>query len=345
MLVTLNRNIISVLGLAVVVSTAPLNERANGSRGIVGWLCHYDGPSTPLVDASLDLPSMLGGLCAKVNYDYAGCESFDPNPNSVLPDPSPSDDGTAVQSASVDQDEDQTDGSHKQPKKPKKNNLHHGSSTQSAPVPKDVDDKDSRKQPKHPKSKRPQQKGEEGGDNSVTAHSFNDSGLDEPELPHHSHGSKPHATTSEHDSNSSVGALSNGEGDDDDNYGCKPNEKYSSELDRCFDQSYFSPPQSDGTCKSGTLDAVIHICLDISTLGLTAPLHAETSVLKSGAGSNGNQKCPLGQQYSSLLSVCVNDTFFSHPLADDQCQHGWKLDLVLGICLDLVGCQNQSNES
>jgi hypothetical protein len=72
---------------------------------------------------------------------------------------------------------------------------------------------------------------------------------------------------------------------------------------------------------------VLKLCLDVSLLGLE-PIHAEATVLPSGPAPNGQDGCPAGQQLSSLLNVCVDQKFFSKALGDNQCAHGWKLDLV-----------------
>ncbi|KAI9626024.1 hypothetical protein H4Q26_016012 [Puccinia striiformis f. sp. tritici PST-130] len=55
MLFSIQQKIASVLGLAVAVSAAPLNDRSKlgmFERGVgLGWLCHFDGLAAP--------PSML----------------------------------------------------------------------------------------------------------------------------------------------------------------------------------------------------------------------------------------------------------------------------------------------
>ena len=61
----------AALGLALAVSSAPLNDRHKLNlfeRGLgLGWLCHFDGLAAPAVDVNLDLPLMLGDLCAKAS--------------------------------------------------------------------------------------------------------------------------------------------------------------------------------------------------------------------------------------------------------------------------------------
>jgi hypothetical protein len=61
----------AALSLVLAVSSAPLNDRHKIDllqRGLgLGWLCHFDGPAAPAVDVNLDLPLMLGGLCAKAS--------------------------------------------------------------------------------------------------------------------------------------------------------------------------------------------------------------------------------------------------------------------------------------
>lgn len=72
MLFSIKQHAASAFGLAIAVSSAPLNERTKHNlleRDVgLGWLCHFDGPIVPSVDASLNLPLMLGGLCAKVRF-------------------------------------------------------------------------------------------------------------------------------------------------------------------------------------------------------------------------------------------------------------------------------------
>jgi len=322
MLSSIQLNAASVLALAVAVSAAPLNilnkvvlsERSVG----LGWLCHFDGPLVPSVDASLNLPLMLGGLCAKVNYDYDGCNSFKPHAT-----------GSPVNAQSIPQDYDSSDASKpthtNHGKKPKHRvdgsngpistqSFDAADGDESTDPSSDVKGSSHHKKPKH-----------HGQHNSGTvgAQSFNDAGnKDKPKKDHPS----------------SVNALGNpSDGPND----CSQNEYYSSQLKKCVNKSYFSKTKPDSTCKNGKLDAVLHLCLDVSLLGLTKPIHAEASVLPFGRGHNGKDACRAGQQLSSLLNVCVDQKFFSDPLADNRCEHGWKLDLVLGICLDLVGCQNQ----
>ncbi|KAH9451582.1 hypothetical protein Pst134EA_025529 [Puccinia striiformis f. sp. tritici] len=333
MLFSIQQKTASALGLAIAVSAAPLNDRSKLNmfeRGIgLGWLCHFDGIAAPTVDASLNLPLMLGGLCAKVNYDYEGCNSFKPIGKGG--------NGGPVHAQSVDNDADDGQDDHAKPKpahhkKPKHhaqdpdssvgaqsfNDADGNGSNDPSPNGKDNSPSSHHKKPKH--------HGEDS-DGSVGAQSFNDAGdNDQPKRNHHS--SHP----------SSVGAL--GEGNDDPER-CNRNEHYSSQLHKCVNKSFYSKPNEDSTCKNGKLDALLKLCLDVSVLGLTKPIHAEATVLPFGPGRNGKDGCPVGQQLSSLLNTCVDKKFFSGPLADNQCQQGWKLDLVLGTCLNLIGCQNQ----
>ncbi|PLW10074.1 hypothetical protein PCANC_15454 [Puccinia coronata f. sp. avenae] len=276
---------------------------------------------------------MLGGLCAKVNYEYDGCDGFKPL------DKTPGENGNPVGSLSAPQEYDDSLDASENPSKPK-HAKHH-------------------KKPKH-----------SGDDtnNSLGAQSFNDAGADVPSGPtsdaeasspssHHKKPKKQHGKYKD----GSTGALSFNEADDNDEpqkhhpstssaFGaedggdsdqCNSNEYYSSQLEKCVNKSFFSSANDNSTCKNGKLDAVLKLCLDVSLLGLAKPIHAEASVLPFGPGHNGEDGCPAGQQLSSLLNVCVDQKFFADALGDNQCAHGWKLDLVLGICLDLVGCQNQ----
>jgi len=326
MLFSIKQQAASALGLAMAVSSAPLNERTKHNLlerdAGLGWLCHFDGPIVPSVDASLNLPLMLGGLCAKVNYDYDGCDSF----KSLNGDGS-----SPVKTQSIPQDYDSNEdpnavaeANHGNPHgKPKhKGNRPNGSvnaqsfnSADGNPDGESTSPNSHRKKPKHHGS---------DSDGTVGAQSFNSA--DDDDKPRKSHPS-------------SVNAL--GDEDADNSEGCDDDEYFSSEAGRCVNKGSFSKPNSDSTCKNGKLDAVLKLCLDVSVLGLK-PIHAEVTVLPSRPPRNGKDACPLGQQLSSLLNVCVDQKFFSSPLTDNQCQQGWKLDLVLGSCLDIVGCQNKA---
>ncbi|POV97698.1 hypothetical protein PSTT_14906 [Puccinia striiformis] len=328
MLFSIQQKTASALGLAIAVSAAPLNDRSKlkmFERGIgLGWLCHFDGIAAPTVDASLNLPLMLGGLCAKVNYDYEGCNSFKPIGKGG--------NGGPVHAQSVDNDADDGQDDHAKPKPAHHKSpsiMHKTPTAQLVPNRSTTLTATARTTPL-PMEKtillKPKHHGEDS-DGSVGAQSFNDAGdNDQPKRNHHS--SHP----------SSVGAL--GEGNDDSER-CNRNEHYSSQLHKCVNKSFYSKANEDSTCKNGKLDALLKLCLDVSVLGLTKPIHAEATVLPFGPGRNGKDGCPVGQQLSSLLNVCVDKKFFSGPLADNQCQQGWKLDLVLGTCLNLIGCQNQ----
>lgn len=353
MFFSLGSSTTSVLSLAIAASAAPLNERSSGSllnRAVGdGWLCQFTGLADATVDGSLNLPLMLGGICAKINYDYEGCESFRPqDPNTTQPTggvpevPQPESDpaGNPLGAASFDDESNNGDDEpkHRAPKKAK----HH----------------------KHPK-----QSSEDANDH-IGAHSFNDSADASPEEPshktHHKHHNKhhnkhhdKHPKGEESDADNQIGAhsfddssdkdpestfnpLAAGESDGDDAQ-CSGNEYYSTAIQQCVDKSFFSNPEEDSTCKKGELDAVIKLCLDLSLLGLTEPITSQTSVLQSKSAEDGNEDCPSGQQYSSLLSTCVDNKFLSLPSEENMCEHGWKLDLVLGICLDLIGCQDHDH--
>ncbi|KAA1106613.1 hypothetical protein PGT21_036603 [Puccinia graminis f. sp. tritici] len=332
MLFSIQTKAASALGLAMAVASAPLNERTKLNlfeRGVgLGWLCHYDGIAAPSVDIDMNLPLMLGELCIKVNYDHKGCQSFKPTGTGAQGDP--------VNAQSTPQDEDSNDGDHEhvKPKHPKhhSNPKHNDDDPDSSVGAQSFNDANG-SEPTHssprgddssPSShhKKPKHSGDDT-DGSVGAQSYNDAGdHDKPKKNHPS----------------SVGALGEGT-DDSDN--CNRNEYYSSQLNKCVNKSFFYKANDDSTCKNGKLDALLKLCLDVSGLGLIKPIHAEATVLPFGPGRNGKDGCPVGQQLSSLLNVCVDQKFFSGPLADNQCKKGWKLDLVLGICLDLVGCQNQ----
>ncbi|OAV90491.1 hypothetical protein PTTG_02586 [Puccinia triticina 1-1 BBBD Race 1] len=325
MLFSIQQKAASTLGLAIAVSAAPLNERAKlplSERGVgLGWLCHFDGPAAPTVDLSLNLPLMLGGLCAKVNYDYEGCSSFKPSGKA------PAGHGDPVKAQSIDDGEDSNDQAkpkhHAKPKPDADGSVGAQSFNDAGGDGPDASSPDGGKA-KSPSShpKKPKHHGEDG-DGLTGAQSFNDAGDNDKPKKNHS---------------GSVGALGNGDNDSD---RCNRNEHYSSQLHKCVNKSFFSKANKDSTCKNGKLDALLKLCLDVSILGLTKPLHAEATVLPFGPGRNGKNGCPVGQQLSSLLNVCIDQKFFSDPLAGHQCQSGWKLDLVLGICLDLAGCQNQ----
>ncbi|KAH9474087.1 hypothetical protein MJO29_001154 [Puccinia striiformis f. sp. tritici] len=334
MLFSIQQKIASVLGLAVAVSAAPLNDRSKlgmFERGVgLGWLCHFDGLAAPTVDASLNLPLMLGGLCAKVNYDYEGCNSFKP-----LDQPSGGN-GGPVHAQSVDDASDDGKHGHAKPKPHHKKPKHHGEDPDSSVGAQSFNDADGNGsddpspngEADSPSShhKKPKHHGKDA-DGSVGAQSFNDAGDDD---------------ESNNDDPSSVGALGDG---NDDSKRCNRNEHYSSQLHKCVNKSFYSKPKADSTCQNGKLDALLKLCLDVSVLGLTKPIHAEATVLPFGPGRNGKDGCPVGQQFSSLLTVCVDKKFFSGPLADNQCQDGWKLDLVLGTCLNIIGCQNQGSNN
>lgn len=334
----------AALSLVLAVSSAPLNDRHKIDllqRGLgLGWLCHFDGPAAPAVDVNLDLPLMLGGLCAKVNYDYDGCDSFKPL------DKTSGENGNPVGSLSAPQEYDDS-----------------------------LDASENQSKPKHAKHhKKPKHSGD-GSDSPLGAQSFNDADADVPSGPSSddttdAEASSPkssHKKPKKHhgkDKDGSTGALSFNEASDNDepqkNYPstssafgaedggdsdqCNSNEYYSSQVGKCVDKSFFSAANDDSTCKNGELDAVLKLCLDVSLLGLE-PIHAEATVLPSGPAPNGQDGCPAGQQLSSLLNVCVDQKFFSKALGDNQCAHGWKLDLVLGTCLDLLGCQNEGADN
>ncbi|OAV96038.1 hypothetical protein PTTG_02288 [Puccinia triticina 1-1 BBBD Race 1] len=324
MLFSIHQKAASALGLAMAVSSAPANERTKINlfeRGVgLGWLCHFDGVAAPTVDASLNLPLMLGGLCAKVNYDYDGCNSFKPLGKA------PGGHGDPVKAQSIDQDDD--DKNTKDHVKPKHNKGDDSGSVGAQSFNdaggNDSDESSPDGKASSPSSHHKKPKSHDEDDDGLTsAQSYNDAG----------DSGKP-----KKDHPSSVGALGAADGDDD---RCNRNEHYSSQLKKCVNKSFFSKANEDSTCKNGKLDALLKLCLDVSILGLTKPLHAEATVLPFGPGRQGKDGCPVGQQLSSLLNVCVDQKFFSGPLANNQCQPGWKLDLVLGICLDLVGCKNQ----
>ncbi|KAI9631534.1 hypothetical protein KEM48_014283 [Puccinia striiformis f. sp. tritici PST-130] len=299
MLFSIQQKIASVLGLAVAVSAAPLNDRSKlgmFERGVgLGWLCHFDGLAAPTVDASLNLPLMLGGLCAKVNYDYEGCNSFKP-----LDQPSGGN-GGPVHAQSVDDDSDDGKHGHAKPKPHHKKPKHHGEDPDSSVGAQSFNDADAEKPTLLARTTKAQTPRKDA-DGSVGAQSFNDAGDDD---------------ESNNDDPSSVGALGDG---NDDSKRCNRNEHYSSQLHKCVNKSFYSKPKADSTCQNGKLDALLKLCLDVSVLGLTKPIHAEATVLPFGPGRNGKDGCPLDN-------------------------NGWKLDLVLGTCLNIIGCQNQGSNN
>ncbi|MBW0473755.1 hypothetical protein O181_013470 [Austropuccinia psidii MF-1] len=385
----------SLLGFTSYVQPAPLNSPSTLlSRGVgEGWLCHYDGMPMPNVDLSINLPTMLQGLCAKVNYDYAGCESFRLNPSKVdqpvvavsaqLPHTednsacTPSKDGTSP-SICVNINAGRPDSPNKVTGPSPDSSV--PVSAESADTPQELheepevkdnlpkNEKPSVKKPtvENPTTKKPLSQ-EQKKKHHVSNHheptgdlgpqSFASPLTDKnPESKkHHSNKSVPKLGNQPHkpaknpknptdlNPDSNVGSLSN---DGPENVDiCDENQYYSSQLDKCVDKKFFNPPMPDSSCEHGELDLVIKLCLDVSLLANThnpeIPTAAVEAVNPSSPESFLGQKktCSPGQKYTSILATCVDTKLLSAPLIDGKCQDGWKLDVVLGICLDIASCK------
>ncbi|KAI9613070.1 hypothetical protein H4Q26_010346 [Puccinia striiformis f. sp. tritici PST-130] len=318
MLFSIQQRTASALGLAIAVSAAPLNDRSKlkmFERGIgLGWLCHFDGIAAPTVDASLNLHLCLEAFVLRSTTTMRAATASSRSARVVTAVLSTLSPWITMQMTAKTITRNLNPLTTKSPsimhKTPTAQLVPNRSTTLTAtarttPLPMERQFSSSH-------HKKPKHHGEDS-DGSVGAQSFNDAGdNDQPKRNHHS--SHP----------SSVGAL--GEGNDD--------------SERCNRNEHLV-----AASQNGKLDALLKLCLDVSVLGLTKPIHAEATVLPFGPGRNGKDGCPVGQQLSSLLNVCVDKKFFSGPLADNQCQQGWKLDLVLGTCLNLIGCQNQGSDN
>ncbi|CAH7668015.1 expressed protein [Phakopsora pachyrhizi] len=313
--------------MASFSAAAPLSESERFAlskrKADNGWGCKYSGPLGLGIDTSIDLPSIVASLCLKVNFDHQGCEYFHPgHKGSNNKDTKSCAGGKWDNDLSICVTINSAD--HEGP--PRKGN--HGDShfkAQSFDEP-EVDDGDS-DSPKtgHGPVKVPKKVDNHDSEDDddyepVSPLNFGQSPSDDDEE-NKKNPRKKHQKTpkSSHNDGKHHGKK------------CSSNEYYSSNIKKCVDKSFFLRPNEDNSCEKGEIDAILHLCLDISLLGSPLPSENPIADLTDLGGSNKKNKCTDGKKYSPLISACVDASFLAKPLKGKDCKNGQRLDTPLYV--------------
>lgn len=296
------RTIFLSVVLASTVMSAPLSMIA--PTGLAkrsspkGWTCAYDGPSTPLVDASLNVPGLVVDLCLKVLFDHPGCESFRPHSK-------PRHD-TPVHITNDDDDDDEAEK--KKPSKPHHKTSKPSSSKKDQPVHSySSDDDDEDDEPKHKKHTTKHQS--HPHDTKVHTESLDD----EPEPSNDSTCSATQRFSSLVSACVDLNLFS----EPNDQNTCQAGQM-DSLLNLCLDVSLL-----------GNGSPVASVVADIPPIQADADDHLD-SILDGDT-----EQCKSTQKYSSLVGGCVEQSSCSEPTSDRKCDGNLVLDKLLGLCINL----------
>jgi len=314
-------------GINLVIA-APLNDLSLAPRDLHdnGWKCHYDGPSTLGVDTTIDLPGVVASLCLKVNYDYPGCEDFRPyNPRSTVPVlRHPHHTGRCPQG---------------DPEKCNSTNPSDSGPDGEVSI-ESIDHPEVKHHRSHPKKKRPlsgkhrNPTSPEDDSDPVNTQAFNSNDPNDM----NSDGKEDAPKKPQKSQNKLVPNNPNHSMDPGMNQKCAKNQFYCSNVKQCVNKNNFFAPNQDGRCDRGEKDALLNLCLDVSLLKRSG-----TDVLSPISINlyDDSKRVPMNkctkkyQQWSSVLSACVDLNLLSRPSSPNYCEKKRRYDSVLGLCVDV----------
>lgn len=314
MFVTMHHFVFSAVALVVAASSAPMNGRRRinllADEGALGWLCHFAGPADPSVNLSVDLPQMIGGLCAKVNNDYEGCENFPSQPTTAHHAPS----------------------HHNQhPGAGSKHSKHHAQHQHVHHAPQKEPE-----QPVLPVLTHSFENSNEIGSGEPIPPTQVDSHVDHvphPEGTPDALSTLPNSSANLPQADSSIDHIPKPED--------TPNPDVGSDVDAGADVPLRakSPDEShEGDSPNlSSLPQAAAASPDNSKPIEQVPeptpeLPAETPLPKEN--EHGSNVCDEDSQFSSKLEICVPKQFFTSPEGNSECKNG-ELDVVIKLCLDI----------